>query len=151
MSDEKPVPKKINPMARHKARRYALQALYQWQLTGNDLFEIERYFLNEHNMKKVDTAYFSELLRAIPQQLDELDEKMRAWLDRPLEELDPIERTILRIGVYELAKRPDIPYRVVINEALELAKTFGAEDGYKYVNGILDQVARLLRDTEMRS
>lgn len=147
MNDES----KMSPAARRKARYFALQALYQWQLSGNDLADIEVQYLTDNDMKRVDTPYFRELLHGVPQHLDTLDEKMADILDRPLKELDPIELAVLRIGIYELTYRPDVPYRVVINEALELAKLFGAEDGYKYVNGILDKVAQQLRKNEIKT
>jgi N utilization substance protein B len=137
--------------ARSLARQRAMQALYQWQLTGQNPVDIERQFMEEQDMKKVDTKYFKELLGAIPQQLEELDDYSSKVLDRGIEQVDPIERAILRIGVYELKNRIDIPYRVVINEAVELAKIFGAEQGHRYINGILDKVAQKLRSIEVNA
>jgi N utilization substance protein B len=137
--------------ARSLARQRAMQALYQWQMTGQNPAEIDRQFMEEQDMKKVDTKYFQELLTSIPQQLEELDGYSTAVLDRGIEQVDPIERAILRIGVYELKHRIDIPYRVVINEAVELAKTFGAEKGHRYINGILDKVAQELRAIEVKA
>lgn len=136
--------------ARSLARRSAVQAIYQWQVAGQDVSQIEAQFIAEQDMKKVDVAYFHELLHEVPAHLAELDDQFAAFLDRPIPELDPVERAILRIGAYELKCRPDIPYRVIINEAVELAKTFGADQSHKYVNGILDKVARKLRAVEMR-
>lgn len=136
--------------ARSLARRSAVQAIYQWQVAGQDVSQIESQFLAEQDMKKVDVAYFHELLHEVPAHLAELDTQFASFLDRPIPELDPVERAILRIGVYELKCRPDIPYRVIINEAVELAKTFGAEQSHKYVNGILDKVTRRLRTIEMQ-
>lgn len=133
---------------RSQARRRALQALYQWQLTGQDLCDIDRQFLEEQEMGKVDIDYFQELLHQIPKHLDELDGQCDSFLDRPMSQIDPVEQAILRIGSYELAKRPEIPYRVVINEAVELAKAFGAEQSHKYINGVLDKVAQQLRAVE---
>lgn len=130
----------MNPFKRHQARRYALQALYQWQLSQDNLQEIELQFVNNNNMKKVDTEYFHELLHEIPAQLDAVDASYAEFLDRSVGSLNPIELAILRIGSYELVKHPEIPYRVVINEAIELAKVFGATDGHKYVNGVLDKL-----------
>jgi N utilization substance protein B len=138
----------MNPTARRHARQYALQALYQWQLSANPVSEIELDFLIHHVKKKTDLDYFKELLNEIPQQHDDLENHMVPFLNRPLSELDPIELTILRIGIYELSQRLDIPYRVVINEALELAKKFGSIEGYKFVNGVLDKIARKLRTDE---
>jgi N utilization substance protein B len=141
----------MNPTARRNARQYALQALYQWQLSGAAISEIELDFLVHHIKQKTDLEYFKELIHQIPEQHDELDNKMISFLSRPITELDPIELAILRIGTYELAKRLDIPYRVAINEALELTKKFGSIEGYKFVNGVLDQVARQLRIEEIKA
>lgn len=135
--------------ARHRARRLGLQALYQWHISESNLKEIELEFHCYNNMKKVDTTYFHELLHRIPEKLSEVDGLFSAYLDRPIAELNPIELTVLRIASYELAFRLDVPYRVVLNEALELTKTFGAEEGYKYVNGVLDKVCRQLRGKEI--
>jgi transcription antitermination protein NusB len=136
--------------ARSRARRYAVQALYQWQFTKQNLAEIENQFLAEYEMNKGDLAYFQELLHQVPGHLEEIDAHLRPFLDRPIGEVDPVERAILRIGAYELAHRHDVPYRVAINEAVELAKVFGAEQGHRYINGVLDKVARGLRAAEMR-
>jgi len=137
--------------ARTKARRNAVQALYQWQLVGQDLAEIEAQFLAEYDMNKVDVAYFKELFREVPLHLHELDDHLIPFLDRPVDEVDPVERAILRIAAYELEFRLDVPYRAVINEAIELAKRFGAEHGHKYVNGVIDQVAKKLRAAEIKA
>jgi len=139
----------MSPTARRNARFYALQAMYQWQLNHTPIAELEADFLVNHIKKKIDLPYFKELIHFIPQHYDELDTQMSPFLSRPLEELDPVEHAILRLGIYELAHRPDIPYRVSINESLELTKKFGSIEGYKFVNGILDQVARRLRSTEV--
>ena len=139
----------MNPTARRNARQYALQAMYQWQISGSPIHEIEAEFLVHHIKEKVDLEYFKELLHSIPKEFDELDAHMTPFLSRPIAALDPIELGILRIGTYELAKRLDVPYRVVINEALELTKKFGSIEGFKFVNGVLDQVARKLRALEI--
>ena len=138
--------------ARSLARQRVLQALYQWEMAGQDLGEIEKQFMedDEPGMKGVESGYFRELLHQIPASLNDLDELTAPLLDRPIAQLDPVERTILRIGAFELKQRPDIPYRVVINEAVELAKQFGAEQGHKYVNGILDRLAQALREVEVQ-
>jgi len=135
---------------RSKARRCALQALYQWQMAGQNLSDIESQFLTEQDLTGADQPYFSELLRGVPQQLTELDGHYRAFLDRGVEYLDPVELAILRIGVYELMNHPEIPYRVIINEAVELAKTFGADQSHRYINGVLDKVAREQRAAEIK-
>ena len=137
--------------ARSLARQRAMQALYQWQMTGQNPLDIERQFMEEQDMKKVELKYFQELLHQIPKCLNELDALSGAVLDRSIEQVDPVERAILRIGTYELKHRIDIPYRVVINEAVELAKVFGAEQGHKYINGILDKVAQKVRAIEVNA
>ena len=134
---------------RTRARRSALQALYQWQLGGQDLREIEVQFFQEQDMRKVDTDYFRELLHRIPATLSDLDARLTPLLDRPLKQIDPVERAILRIGAYELNSHLEIPWRAVINEAVELAKMFGAEQGHKYVDSVLDRLARDLRAVEI--
>jgi N utilization substance protein B len=141
----------MNPAARRHARQYALQAMYQWQLSGAPIAEIELEFQLEHIQEKTDLPYFKELIYEIPAQITELDNLMQPFLKRPLLELDPIELAVLRLGTYELAKRLDIPYRVAINESLELAKKFGSVEGYKFVNGVLDQLARKLRQIEINA
>lgn len=141
----------MNPTARRHAREYALQAMYQWQISNTPLNEIELNFLVHHIKQKTDLDYFKELIHGIPKHCDEIDNHMIPFLSRPINELDPVELAILRLGIYELAKRLDVPYRVSINEALELTKKFGSIEGYKFVNGILDQVARLLRIDEIKA
>lgn len=135
--------------ARRKARGLALQALYSWHMADQPLSDIEAQFRTDNDFSKVDSAYFHELLTGVPRNLDELDNQLGAVLDRDIKDLDPIELAVLRIGVYELLKRIDVPYRVVINEAIEMAKSFGATDGHKYVNGILDKLAPRLRKAEV--
>lgn len=135
---------------RSKSRRCALQALYQWQMAGQDLADIESQFFAEQDLAGADHAYFSELLRCIPRLTTELDARYGALLDRSVEELDPVELAILRIGVYELMHHPEIPFRVIINEGVELAKTFGADQSHRYINGVLDKVAHALRTVEMK-
>lgn len=133
---------------RTRARRYALQALYQWDLSGSTLSEIEAQFREDEDFGNVDADYFHELLHEIPARLDEVDAAYAAYLDRPVKELDPVERALLRMASYELERHLEVPYRVVINEAVNLTKKFGAEQAYKYVNGVLDKVARQLRPVE---
>lgn len=142
---------KVNPHMRRKARRLALQAIYQWQIAGQSLTDIALQYHEDENMPKADAAYFHELLKNIPPRCEQLDEQLTPFLDRPVKELDPIELAILRMGAYELCERLEIPYKVAINEAVELAKTFGAADGYKYVNGVLNQLAHKIRANEIKS
>lgn len=137
--------KRLNPALRRKARQMATQALYQWELASSSLVAIEQEFREDNDMQKVDAGYFSELLHQVPAMKVELDECLKPLLDREMHELTPVELTILRLSAYELLERPDVPYRVIINEGVELAKTFGATDGHKYVNGILDKLAGEVR------
>lgn len=143
---------KQNPAhARKRARRLALQALYQWQLSGLDLNKIEQQFIQEQDMRRADVEYFSELLHKVPACLDELDKELLPYLDRSVEEVDPIERALLRLGAYELKFKMEVPYKVVINEGVNLAKTFGSADSHKFINGILDKVAKQLRAVELKT
>ena len=135
-------PKTMSPSARRRARKLAVQALYQWQVAAASIKEIEKEFREDNDMKSVDIDYFCELLHGVPSQVSRLDEEILPLLDRSLKELSLIELAILRMGAYELLERPDVPYKVVINEGVDLAKAFGATDGHKYVNGILDGLAR---------
>jgi len=137
--------------ARSMARKRAAQALYTWEMSNNDLSDIEQQFLIEQDMKNVDLKYFRELLHKVPAHTDVIDEHITSFLDRPMKEVDPVELAIMRLGVYELKYRPDVPYKVIINESVELAKIFGAEDGFKYVNSILDGVAKKLRAVEVNA
>jgi len=136
---------------RSNARRRALQALYQWQMTGQNLGDIETQFLQEEDMAKTDLDYFKELLHQIPKHITDLEAHCLPHVTRPMEQIDPVERAALLIGLYELQFRLDVPYRVAINEAVELAKTFGAEQGHKFVNGLLDKVAKQLRAAEFNA
>ena len=135
---------------RTRARRYAMQALYQWDLSGTDLPLIRRQFLEAEDFSKADTKYFIELLSEAPKQIDIIDENISEFIDRPFGQLDPVERAVLRLAIYELLYRLDIPYRVSINEAVQLTKKFGAEQGYTYVNGVLDKAAHKLRAAECK-
>lgn len=146
-----PIAGKPKASARRKARSLALQALYGWHVADLPLSDIEAQYRTDNDFAKVDGAYFHELLTGVGKNLTELDESLATVLDRPVKELDPIELATLRIGVYELMFRIDVPYKVVINEGIELAKTFGATDGHKYVNGILDKLAPRLRSAEVNA
>jgi N utilization substance protein B len=133
---------------RSQARSLAVQALYQWQVTGQDVADVVNQFLTAQDVRKFEVAYFRDLVSGVPTHLQQVDTALQPHLDRPVEQVDLVERAILRLGAYELAEHPEIPYRVVINEAVELAKTFGAEQGHRYVNGVLDKVAQALRPLE---
>lgn len=139
------MPVKPNPRARRRARRALVQAVYQWQMTGADADVVEREFVEAGALDHGDLAFFRDNLRGVLNAGAGLDELFAHCLDRELSSLDRVELAILRLGTFELAHRLDVPYRVVIDEYVELAKIFGAEDSYKYVNGVLDRVARVLR------
>ena len=126
-----------------------MQALYQWELTGQVGAGIEDSFLNDWGLEGVDQEYFKQLVQGIFKYTAELDRVLEKCLDRDLASVDPIERSVLRIGTYELQFRPEIPVRVVLNEAIELARVFGAEEGYRFVNGVLDQCQKLCRGSEL--
>ncbi|HEY3859486.1 MAG TPA: transcription antitermination factor NusB [Gammaproteobacteria bacterium] len=134
--------------ARAKARRLALQGLYQWQLSGTPAGELIAELNASQNIKDVDAEYFEALLRGVIAGSDALHALFQPNLDRPAEQVDPIERGILLIGTFELKDRFDVPYRVVLNEAMELAKGFGAEDSHKYINAVLDKTSAGLRQAE---
>ncbi|MEA3303340.1 MAG: transcription antitermination factor NusB [Pseudomonadota bacterium] len=136
---------------RHRARRLALQALYQWQVTGDDLGEISAQFVAENDSDKYDIDYFRDLFQGVPTHLDELDSELQPLVDRDIERVDLVERAALRLGVYELLHHPEVPFRVVINESVELAKIFGADKGHRYVNGVLDKVSKKVRAVEVRA
>jgi N utilization substance protein B len=134
--------------ARSLSRKLAMQALYQWQLAGQSASDLKRQFAAEEGYAGADDEYFADLVGSITASAEALDEQLQPLIDRPLPQLDPVERAVLWIGVYELSRRPDVPYRVVINEGVELAKRFGATDGHKFVNAVLDRAARSLRPAE---
>lgn len=163
------------PSPRRQARRYAVLALYQWQVTGQSPHEVAQGFLDDpewlvevatglregrdDNQDKrqrriapdrFDRELFDQLLQGIPRELSTIDERLQAFVDRPLTQIDPVERAILRIGVFELLFCPAIPYQVAINEAIDLAKLLGAEQGHRYVNGVLDRIARALHPPPVR-
>lgn len=135
--------------AKSKARQCAVQALYQWQMTGQNLSTIEQEFKDDQRLKNAQKSYFADLFHGVPKNLDKIDASMIDFVDRDIEKIDPVERAILRIGVYELLQKPEIPYRVVINEGVELAKCFGADGSHRYVNGVLDKVAQIQRKLEI--
>jgi transcription antitermination protein NusB len=140
----------ISKRARIKARRNTVQALYGWFMTGKDVSDVIAEFeSDEQTLAKTDVEYFKLLLRGTIKHSTELDSRLTDLIDRPVKELDAIERAILHIGCYELEHHLEIPWRIVINESIELAKMFGAEQSHKYINGILDKVARELRSIEI--
>lgn len=138
----------MKPAARRKARELAVQGLYGWQMSGNPIEQIELGIATTNNMHKVDMEYFQALLRGVAERTEELDKAIKPYLGRLPEELDPVEKAILRLATLELVERFDTPYKVVINESIELAKTFGAEESHKFVNGVLDKAVKTLRKDE---
>jgi len=134
---------------RRKARHYGLQALYQWTLSGASPSDIEAEFRVDNDFRHTDGEYFSAVLRGVVHDVEGLESLFEPALDRKLDELDPIERNLLRLGTFELRDRIDVPYKVVISEAVALAKKFGATDSHRYINGVLDKVARELRQVEL--
>lgn len=140
----------MKPHTRHKARSLALQAIFQWQFGASNLDDIKTQYITELNPKKADAEYFSDLLYGTVNNVVTIDEIITPFLDRKIKELNQVERAVLRLAVYELKYRPDVPYKVIINEALELTKKFGTIEGYKYVNGVLDKIAHSLRIMEVK-
>ncbi len=136
---------------RSKSRQFAVQALYSWLLTQQNVADIEVHFLSEHDMEDADVAYFQEILHYVTTHKMSLVDHMESFLNRSFVEVDPVEQAILLMGTYELEQRLDVPYRVVINESVESAKVFGAEDGHKFINGILDKIAANLRSAEINA
>lgn len=140
-----------NRSPRHRARELALQGIYQWRITGNDEALIEKQMRAEKNLGRYDKELFSGLLRGALKRHGELEALLVPHLDRPLDELSPVEFAVLLLGAFELAQQMEVPYKVVINEAVELAKTFGGSDGHRFVNGVLDKLAPQLRAAETSS
>ena len=130
------------------ARKLAMQALYQWQMTAHEANDLVRQFVEDEEFGGADREYFEELLRGCIKGKEQIDAAMKLFIDRPLEQLDPVEAAILMMGMFELKSRVDVPYRVVINEAVDLAKRFGATDAHKYVNAVLDRAAKEVRAAE---
>ncbi|MGG4608100.1 transcription antitermination factor NusB [Providencia sp. Me31A] len=135
----------MKPAARRRARECAVQAIYSWQLSGNPIADVEYEFIAEQDMSDVDVNYFRELLSGVATNATKLDQLMAPYLSRQLEELGQVEKAILRVSMFELSFREDVPYKVAINEGIELAKVFGAEDSHKFVNGVLDKAAPAVR------
>lgn len=131
--------------SRRLARRAALQALYQWQATGQDAEEIISQFAQEPSFQRLDVKFFELVLQGVINNVQPLDAALEPHLDRPLRQIDPVERAVLRLAAFELLQCPDIPWRVVINESVELARTFGAEQGHRFINGVLDKLAASTR------
>jgi len=138
----------IDPVARSRARRRALQAVYAWQVSGGAAPQVIAQFAHEQAHEVADLEYFEDLVRGVVKHVDGLDAALAGFVDREIEQVDQIERAALRIAAYELLHRPDVPYRVVINEAIDTTKRFGSEHGHTYVNGVLDHAAAAWRAPE---
>ncbi len=147
MNDTKP----NNPAKslRHRARELALQGIYEWRLSGQSATQIEKATRAERSLGRYDEGLFAQLLQGVIAKHEALSEQITPLLDRKLEELSPVEYSALLLGAFELIHHPEVPYRVVINEAVELTKTFGGAEGHKFVNGVLDKLAAQVRATEV--
>jgi len=149
---KKPVlSKKGLAKARGKSRRLAMQAIYQWQMTGDSITDIKQQFFDENNMAQVDSEFFSEAVSGVASSINELDPLLEKYMTRSVESVDPVERSILRLASYEFINRPDVPYRVVLNEAVNIAKEYCAENSHAFVNAVLDKVAKEIRSIEVNS
>ena len=135
----------MKPSPRRKARELAVQAIYSWQISQNSVSDIEVNFIADNSKRRFDIEYFQQLIRGVTGNVAELDLAISPHVDRPLDDIDHVEKAILRVAVYELSDCQDVPYRVVINEAIELAKSFAADDSHKFVNGVLDKAVKLIR------
>ena len=135
----------MKPAARRKARGLAVQAIYSWQISQNHVSDIEQQFLLDNDVNKIDVEFFKEAIRGVAAHYKELDTALMPYTERPYEEVDQIEKAIMRLSAYELKFRLDVPYKVAINEGIELAKKFGADDSHRFVNGILDRACKDLR------
>ena len=135
---------------RKRARRRALQAIYQWQMTGQEAAEILGQFRTAQDLSKIDEEHFERLLFGVTKDKEALNDALQPFLDRPMEQVDVMERVVLRIGAWELLNCPELPFRVILDESVDLAKRFGSEQGHSYVNAVLDKAARVWRADEAR-
>ncbi len=137
--------------ARGKSRRLAMQAIYQWQMTGDSITDIKQQFFEENNISTFDSAFFSELVSGVASSINALDPLLEKYMTRSIESVDPVERSILRLASYEFINRLDVPYRVVLNEAVNIAKEYCAEKSHTFVNAVLDKVAKEIRVVEVQA
>lgn len=149
MAETPEVPAPPTASQRHRAREAVLQALYQWQLSGYAMRDVEAVFRADNDLKRADLAFFHQALVYIDTHYDALVDQLTPHLTRPFQDLTPIERNVLLLGAYELTARIDVPFRVVISEAVALSKKFGATDGHKFVNAVLDALASEVREVEV--
>ena len=138
----------MKPSPRRKARELAVQAVYSWQVSKNPVNDIEVNFIADNSKRRFDIEYFQLLLRGVTTNIGSIDDAISPYVDRPLDDIDQVEKAILRVAVFELKDCTDVPYRVVINEAIELAKSFAADDSHKFINGVLDKTVKLIRPEE---
>ena len=148
--DKEPSQKSV-AKARGKSRRLAMQAIYQWQMTGDNISDIKQQFFDENNMAKLDSDFFSEMVSGVASSISELDPLLEKYMSRNIESVDPVERSILRLATYEFINRFDVPYRVVLNEAVNITKEYCAENSHTFVNAVLDKVAKEIRHLEVKS
>ncbi len=148
---EKSTSKKSVAKARGKSRRFVMQAIYQWQMTGDSITDIKQQFFDENNFSVIDSAYFSELVSGVVSSISELDPILEKYMTRSIESVDPVERSILRLATYEFIYRLDVPYRVILNEAISITKEYCAENSHTFVNAVLDKVAKEIRHVEVQS
>jgi transcription antitermination protein NusB len=151
MSEPEKSSEKSVAKARGKSRRYAMQAIYQWQMTGDSIADIKQQFFDDNNFSLIDAEYFSELVSGVASSISELDPLLEKNMSRSVESVDPVERSILRLATYEFIHRFDVPYKVVLNEAVNVAKEYCAENSHGFVNAVLDKVAKEVRHVEVKS
>jgi N utilization substance protein B len=151
MSEPEKSSEKSMAKARGKSRRYAMQAIYQWQMTGDSITDIKQQFFDDNNFSMIDAEYFSELVSGVASSISELDPLLEKNMPRSVESVDPVERSILRLATYEFIHRFDVPYKVVLNEAVNIAKEYCAENSHAFVNAVLDKVAKEVRHIEVKS
>lgn len=143
--------KKSVAKARGKSRRLAMQAIYQWQMTGDNVTDIKQQFMDDNNMAKLDAAFFSETVSGVASSISELDPLLEKYMSRSVESVDPVERSILRLATFEFINRFDVPYRVVLNEAVNITKEYCSENSHTFVNAVLDKVAKEIRHIEVQA
>ncbi|MBU2869924.1 transcription antitermination factor NusB [Colwellia sp. E2M01] len=138
----------MKPSPRRKARELAVQAVYSWQVSQNPVNDVEVNFITDNSKRRFDIEYFQLLLRGVTGNITDIDSAISPYVDRPLDDIDQVEKAILRVAVFELKDCTEVPYKVVINEAIELAKAFAADDSHKFVNGVLDKTVKIIRPQE---
>lgn len=153
MADQEtaPSPSKSIARARGRARRLTMQAIYQWQMTGDSIAGIRQQFIEENDFKGIDKEYFSELVSGVPATISEIDPLLEKYMPRSIESVDPVERAILRLAGYEILKRLDVPYRVILDEAISIAREFCAENSHTFVNAVLDKAVKEIRTLEQQA